>query len=139
MEKSLVLVKPDAMQRNLGCTVLSRFESKGLKLIALRMLHVDEALAKRHYAVHAGKPFFPGLITYITSYPILAAVYEGENAVDNIRKIMGATDPKKAEPGTIRHDFGLDIERNSVHGSDSKENAEKEISLFFAGRDVFGS
>jgi nucleoside-diphosphate kinase len=138
MEKSLVLVKPDAMERNLGCTVLSRFESKGLKLVALKMLHVDEALAKRHYAVHASKPFFSGLIKYITSYPILAAVFEGENAVENIRKIMGSTDPKKAEPGTIRRDFGLDIERNAIHGSDSKENAEKEINLFFTKKEIFG-
>ena len=138
MEKSLVLVKPDAMQRNLGCTILSRFEAKGLKLIALKMLHVDEALAKKHYAVHAEKSFFPGLITYITSYPILAAVYEGENAVENIRKIMGSTDPKKAEPGTIRRDFGLDIERNATHGSDSRENAEKEIALFFTKKEIFG-
>jgi nucleoside-diphosphate kinase len=137
MERSLVLVKPDAMQRNLGCTILSRFESKGLKLVALRMLHVDEALAKKHYAVHADKPFFAGLITFITSYPILAAVYKGENAVEEIRKTMGSTDPKKAQPGTVRHDFGLDIERNSVHGSDSRENAEKEISLFFAKKEIF--
>jgi nucleoside-diphosphate kinase len=138
MERSLVLVKPDAMQRNLGCTVLSRFEEKGMKLVALRMLRVDDALAKRHYAVHSAKPFFAGLITYITSYPILAAVYEGENAVEAIRKIMGSTDPKKAEAGTIRRDFGIDIERNSIHGSDSKENAEKEINLFFRKDQLFG-
>jgi nucleoside-diphosphate kinase len=137
MEKSLVLIKPDAMQRGLAGTIIGRLEAKGLKLVALRMLHMDEALAGRHYAIHADKPFFADLISYITSTPIIAVVFEGEGAVEVIRKTMGATDPAKAEPGTIRADFGTDIQRNAVHGSDSKETAEKEIGLFFTGGEVF--
>jgi nucleoside-diphosphate kinase len=131
MERTLVLVKPDAMERNLGGAILARVEAAGLKIVALRVLRVDEALAHKHYAVHAGKSFFKDLIEYITSYPIIAAVFEGKDAVAVARKIMGATDPKKAEPGTIRRDFGIDLQRNAVHGSDSAENAEVEINLFF--------
>ena len=137
MERSLVLIKPDAIQRRLGSTIISRLEEQGLKLLALKMLHLDKGLAGRHYAAHADKPFFKDLINYITSTPIIAVVFEGEGAVEVIRKIMGATDPAKAEPGTIRHDFGLDIQRNAVHGSDSIEAAEKEIKLFFAEDEIF--
>jgi len=137
MERSLVLIKPDGMQRGLGDTVISRLEERGLKLVALKMLHLDKALAEKHYAVHRDKPFFEGLINYITSAPIIAAVFEGEGAVELIRKLMGATDPAKAEIGTIRSDFGLDIERNTVHGSDSVETAEKEIKLFFTEDEIF--
>jgi nucleoside-diphosphate kinase len=137
MERTLILVKPDATQRNLGGSILARLEAAGLKLAALKMLQVDEALAHKHYAVHAGKPFFKDLIDYITSYPILAAVFQGNNAVEIARKTMGATDPKKADPGTIRRDYGMDIQRNSVHGSDSRENAEIEIKLYFSGKEIF--
>ena len=137
MERSLVLIKPDAMQRWLAGTIISRLEEKGLKLVALRMLHMDKALAERHYAIHADKSFFDDLISYITSTPIIAIVFEGEGAVEVIRKTMGATDPARAEPGTIRADFGTDIQRNAVHGSDSKETAEKEIGLFFTGGEIF--
>jgi len=137
MERSLVLIKPDAMQRGIAGTIISRLEGQGLKPVALRMLHLDKALAERHYAVHAGKPFFEDLISYITSTPIIAIVFEGEGAVEVIRKTMGATDPAKAEPGTIRADFGSDILRNVVHGSDSIETAEKEIQLFFDKDEVF--
>jgi nucleoside-diphosphate kinase len=137
MERSLVLIKPDAMQRGLAGTIISRLESAGLKLAALRMLHMDRELAERHYAIHKEKPFFEGLVKYITSAPIIASVFEGENAVEAIRKLMGATDPAKAEPGTIRGDFGVNIEQNSVHGSDSVENAELEISLFFGEDEIF--
>ena len=137
MERSLVLIKPDGMQRGLGGTIIGRLEKRGLKLAALKMLHMDKALAKKHYAVHRDKPFFEGLVDYITTAPIIAAVFEGEGAVELIRKIMGATDPAKAEAGTIRRDFGLDIERNAVHGSDSVETAEKEIKLFFAEDEIF--
>ena len=136
MERTLILVKPDAMERNLGGAILARLEASGLKITALKMLHVDEALAHKHYAVHTGKPFFKDLITYITSYPIIAAVFEGKNAVEVARKTMGSTDPKKAEAGTIRRDFGIDIQRNSVHGSDSRENAEIEIGLYFSPREI---
>ncbi len=137
MEKSLVLIKPDAIQRGLAGTIIARLEKRGLKLVALKMLHMDKALAKRHYAIHTGKPFFERLVNYISSTPIIAAVFEGEGAVAVIRKLMGATDPAKAEAGTIRSDFGLDIERNVVHGSDSVETAEGEIKLFFSEKEIF--
>ncbi len=137
MERSLVLIKPDAIQRSLGGTIISRLEGQGLKLVALKMLQMDKALAKRHYAIHTDKPFFADLISYITATPIIAIVFEGNRAVEVIRKIMGATDPAKAEAGTIRHDFGLDIQQNAVHGSDSIETAEKEIKLFFAEDEIF--
>jgi nucleoside-diphosphate kinase len=137
MERTLILVKPDATQRNLGGAILQRLEAAGLRLVALKMLRVDEKLANKHYAVHAGKPFFNDLIAYITSYPIIAAVFEADNAVELARKTMGSTDPKKADAGTIRKDFGLDIQRNSVHGSDSRENAAFEISLYFSPKEIF--
>ena len=137
MERSLVLIKPDAIQRRLGCTIIGRLEGQGLKVVALKMLHLDRALAGRHYGIHAGKPFFEDLIEYITSTPIIAAVFEGDGAVEAIRKAMGATDPAKAEAGTIRADFGLDIQQNAVHGSDAVETAEKEIELFFGGDEIF--
>jgi len=137
MERSLVLVKPDAMQRGLAGTIINRFEEVGLKLIALKMLHMDRTLAERHYAIHKDKPFFENLVTYITSSPIVAVVFEGENAVEVIRKAMGVTDPSRAETGTIRGDYGLDIERNSTHGSDSRENANGEIRLFFDENEIF--
>jgi nucleoside-diphosphate kinase len=137
MERSLVLIKPDAMQRGLAGTIIGRLEQQGLKLVALKLLHLDKALAKKHYAIHSDKPFFDRLVNYITSTPIIAAVFEGEGAVELIRKIMGTTDPAKAEAGTIRGDLGLDIERNTVHGSDSVETAEKEIKLFFTEDEIF--
>jgi len=137
MERSLVLIKPDAMLRGLTGTIISRLEGQGLKAVALKMLHLDKALAERHYAIHADKPFFEDLIRYIISTPIIAIVFEGEGAVEVIRKIMGVTDPAKAEPGTIRADFGSDIQRNVVHSSDSMETAEKEIGLFFAEDEIF--
>jgi nucleoside-diphosphate kinase len=135
MDRTLILVKPDAMERNLGGAILERLEKAGLKIVALRALKVDEALAKKHYAVHADKPFFKDLIAYITSYPIIAAVFEGPNAVEVARKALGATNPEKAEKGTIRKDFGLDLQRNSVHGSDSAANARIEINLYFTKKD----
>jgi nucleoside-diphosphate kinase len=137
MEKSLVLIKPDAMQRGLAGTIITRLEKQGLKLVAIRMLHLDKTLARQHYAIHKDKPFFNDLVDYISSTPIVAAVFEGEGAIAVIRKTMGATDPAKAEAGTIRGDFGLDIEHNSVHGSDSVETAEKEIKLFFSEDEIF--
>ena len=137
MERSLVLIKPDAMQRGLAGTVIGLLEKQGLKLAALKMLHMDKALAQRHYAIRRDKPFFEGLVKYITSAPIVAVVLEGEGAVERIREAMGATDPARAEKGTIRGKFGLDIERNAVHSSDSVETAEKEISLFFSEDEIF--
>ncbi len=138
MESSLVLIKPDAIQRGLAGTIIERIERRGLRLVAMKMLHLDKALAEQHYAIHAGKPFFEGLVNYITSSPIIAVVFEGKRAVEIIRQTMGATDPAKAEAGSIRGDFGLDIGRNLVHGSDSVENAEKEINLFFSRDEIFG-
>ncbi len=137
MERSLVLIKPDAMHRRLAGTIISRLENQGLKLVALKMLHLDRALAERHYAIHRDKPFFADLVNYISSAPIIALVFEGKKAVEVIRKTMGATDPAQAEAGTIRGDFGLDIGRNTVHGSDSVETAEEEIRLFFAKDEMF--
>ena len=137
MERSLVLIKPDAMQRGLAGTILGRLEEQGLKLVALKMLRLDKSLAQRHYGIHRDKPFFNDLVDYISSAPIIAAVFEGEGTVGRIRKAMGATDPAKAEAGTIRGDFGLSIEHNTVHGSDSVETAEEEIKLFFTESEVF--
>jgi len=137
MERSLVLIKPDAIQRGLAGTILSRLEGQGLKLVALKMLRLDKQLAQRHYAIHKDKPFFDGLVNYISSAPIIAAVFEGERAGEVIRKIMGATDPANAEAGTIRGDFGLDIERNVIHGSDSVKTAHEEIKLFFSQDEFF--
>ncbi len=137
MEKSLVLIKPDAMERGLATEILSRLEGDELKLVALRMLHMDRVLAERHYAIHRDKPFFEDLVDYIISTPIVAAVFAGDNAIERIRELMGATDPAKAADGTVRKDFGLDIQRNSTHASDSPENAEKEIEIFFMKKDIF--
>ena len=137
MERSLVLIKPDAMERGLGGAIIGRLQQQGLKLLALKMLHMDEALAQRHYAIHEGKPFFEGLVRYITSTPIIASVFEGENAVDTIRQAMGTTDPAKAEAGTIRADYGLDIQRNATHASDAPETARVEIALFFTEDELF--
>jgi len=137
MERSLVLIKPDAMERNLGGTIIARLEEQGFRIAAMKMVHLDKALAQRHYAIHEDKPFFDNLVDYISSAPIIALVLEGKNAVEAIRNAMGATDPAKSEPGTIRGDFGLDIRNNTVHGSDSVENAEKEIRLFFTEDEIF--
>jgi nucleoside-diphosphate kinase len=136
MERTLVLVKPDGVQRGLVGEIISRFERTGLKLVALKMLQMDKQMAVQHYAIHQGKPFFEGLVSFITSSPLIAAVFEGENAVEVVRKTMGATDPVKASPGTIRGDLALDIGRNVVHGSDSIENAQKEIGLFFSPEEI---
>jgi nucleoside-diphosphate kinase len=139
MERSLVLVKPDAMKRNLGCRIISRLEEAGARLVAVKVIHMDRKLAERHYAVHKGKPFFPGLINYITSTPVIAAVFQAENAIELIRKTMGPTDPAKAPKGTIRGDFGLNIEQNSIHGSDSVKTAEYEIAIYFREDEIFST
>ena len=137
MEKSLVLIKPFAMSRGFATIILSRMEVADLKLIALKLLKMDKPLAEKHYAVHKDKPFYPELIDYITSGPIVAAVFEGEDAVRRIRLLMGATDPAKADDGTIRKEFGTDIRRNATHASDSPETAEKEINLFFSREEIY--
>ena len=137
MERSLVLIKPDAIQRGLAGEIISRLERKGLKIVALKMLHMDKNLAQRHYAIHKGKAFFDDLVSFITSSPLIAIVFQGKNAVEIIRQMMGETDPAKAHSGTIRGDFGIDIGHNLIHGSDSLENASKEIDLFFSAEEIF--
>ncbi len=136
MEKTLILVKPDGVQRCLAGEILSRLEKRGLKIVALKMLRMDRALAEKHYAVHREKPFFTDLVNFITSGPIVAAVLEGEKAVESSRQTMGATDPKKAAPGTIRADLGINMEHNLIHGSDSAENAATEIAIFFRPEEI---
>ncbi len=131
MERTLVLIKPDAMQRGLAGETLTRLERRGLRIVAMRLFQMDEALARRHYAEHEGKPFYEGLLSFITSCPIIAAVVEGINAVEVVRKTMGATNPAAAEPGTIRGDLALETSRNLIHGSDSLEAAQREIALCF--------
>jgi len=131
LEQTLILLKPDAVQRGLAGAILARLEGRGLKIVAMRMLHMDQALARRHYAPHVDKPFYPGLERFITSGPIVAAVLEGPGAVDLVRTTMGATAPAKAAPGTIRGDLAVDIGRNLIHGSDSPESAKSEIALYF--------
>ena len=134
MERTLVLIKPDAMQRGLAFEILQRFERRGLKLAALRLVHADQAIAFEHYAEHVGKGFYDGLIAYITACPIIAAVFEGTNAVAACRQTMGATKPVEAAPGTIRHDFGLEIGRNLVHGSANLDDAAREVEIWFRGQ-----
>ena len=143
MEKTLVLVKPDGVQRGLIGEVISRLERRGLRLVAAKFMQVSLELAEKHYAIHKGKPFFEGLIRYITSTPVMAMVWEGPKAVAGVRQTMGATIPTEAAPGTLRHDFALEIGRNLTHASDSPENGETEASLWFQpdemvawGRDI---
>jgi len=138
MERSLVIIKPDAIQRGLAGEIISRLENKGLKIVAVKMLCMDKALAQRHYAVHKDKPFFNELVDFITSGPVIAMVLQDDDAVKVIRQTMGETDPAKAIPGTIRGDFGGDISRNLIHGSDSVENARSEIALFFSAEEIVG-
>ena len=131
MERTLIIVKPDAMQRGLIGAILSRLEARGLKLVGLKLIAIEEALARRHYAEHEGKPFFPGLVSYITSSPVVVGVLEGRQAVAVVRNTVGATNPVAAAPGTIRGDWGLEIGRNLIHASDSAETADREVALFF--------
>mgnify|MGYP001216251588 CR=1 FL=1 len=132
MERTLILVKPDGIQRGLAFDVLARLERRGLKIVGLKLMQVPVALAERHYAEHLGKPFYPGLIDYITSSPIIAAVFEGPHAIVAARATLGKTSPAAAEAGTIRGDLGLETGRNLVHGSDGPESALREVALFFA-------
>ncbi len=131
MERTFVLVKPDGVQRGLIGEVTARLERRGLKLVAAKFLQVSRELAEQHYAVHKGKPFYEGLVKYITSAPVMAMVWEGPNAVAAVRQTMGATRPTEAAPGTVRHDFALTIGRNLTHASDSPENGQAEIALWF--------
>ncbi|PJB51266.1 MAG: nucleoside-diphosphate kinase [Chloroflexi bacterium CG_4_9_14_3_um_filter_45_9] len=136
MERSLVLIKPDAIQRGLAGEIISRLERKGLTIVAMKMLQMDKSLAQRHYAIHKDKPFFTELVDFIISSPIIAIVFQGRDAVALVRQMMGETNPAKASPGTIRGDLGINITHNLIHGSDSPENASQEISLFFSGEEI---
>ena len=131
MERSLVLVKPDGVQRALIGEVISRLERRGLRLVAAKFMRVSRELADTHYAIHQGKPFYDGLISYITSAPVMAMAWEGPNAVAAIRQTMGATRPTEAAPGSLRHDFALEVGRNLTHASDTPENGASEVALWF--------
>jgi nucleoside-diphosphate kinase len=131
MDRTLILVKPDAFARGLTGEIIARFERKGLRIAALRRLQVDQELARRHYAEHEGKPFFGELVDFITSGPLVAMVLEGHEAVRAARQVIGATNPLEAAPGSIRGDFALQVGQNLVHGSDSDESAQREAELFF--------
>ena len=131
MERTCLMVKPDGVQRGLCGEIVSRFEKKGLKLVAMKLMVIPKEVAENHYGEHKGKPFFPSLISYITSGPVLAMVWEGEDAVSVCRNMMGKTNPKESAPGTIRGDYGMQVGMNIIHGSDSVESAEREISIFF--------
>ena len=131
MERTLVLVKPDGVQRGLIGEVIARLERRGLRLAAAKFIAVGLELAETHYGIHKGKPFYDGLISYITSSPVMAMVWEGPNAVAAVRQTMGATRPTEAAPGSLRHDFALEIGRNLTHASDTVENGEKEVALWF--------
>jgi nucleoside-diphosphate kinase len=131
MERTLILVKPDAFARSLTGEIIARFERKGLRLAALRQLRMERELAERHYAEHEGKPFYGELVDFITSGPLVAMVLEGENAVAAARQVIGATNPVEASPGSIRGDFAISVGQNMVHGSDSAESATREVGLFF--------
>ncbi len=136
MERTFVMVKPDGVQRGLVGEVVSRLERRGLKIVAMKMMHIPRELASRHYEQHKNKAFFNDLISFITSGPVVAMVVEGKNCVAVTRKLMGATDPADAEAGTIRGSLAMDISYNVVHGSDSIESAEREISLFFEPQEI---
>jgi nucleoside-diphosphate kinase len=131
LERTLVLAKPDAVQRGLIGTIMGRLEQRGLRLVGAKFLRVGRTLAEEHYAIHKGKPFYDGLIDYITSAPVMAMVWEGPNAIAAVRQTMGATRPTEAAPGSIRHDFGLEVGRNLTHASDAAETAVSEVKLWF--------
>jgi len=137
MEKTLSIIKPDAVAKNVLGKILDRFESSGLKIVAVKMLHLDQDMAEGFYAEHKGKPFFDKLINFMTSGPVLVQVLSGENAIKTNRELMGNTNPEEAASGTIRSDFAESIDANAVHGSDSSESAEREISYFFTESEIF--
>ncbi len=136
MERTLIIVKPDAVQRGLTGEIIARFERRGLRIIGMKFMQVSRELAEKHYSDHAGKPFFAGLVDYITASPVVVIALEGTNAIAAARKTIGSTKPQEAEAGTIRGDLGLEIGRNLVHGSDSPENGVKEVANFFTDADL---
>lgn len=138
LERTFLAVKPDGVQRKLVGEIVRRYESKGFTLVGLKLMKVSRSLAEQHYAEHKEKPFFPGLVDFITSGPVVAMVWEGKGVVASARKIIGATNPLNSEPGTIRGDFGVDVGRNIIHGSDAVETAQREISLWFKEEELVG-
>ena len=136
LERTLVLVKPDGVQRGLVGTIIGKFEATGMKIVGMKLMHVSDTLAQRHYAEHEGKPFYAGLVDYITSAPVVAFCLEGPDAIAITRKLMGATNPSDAPPGTIRGDFGVEISRNLVHGSANEGDAAREVGLFFSDEEL---
>ncbi len=136
MERTLVIIKPDAVQRGLVGSILTRLERRGLRFAAMKLIQITPELAARHYQVHKGKPFYKGLVEFIISGPVVVAVIEGTDAIDTVRKTMGATNPAQSEPGTIRADYALEIGRNLVHGSDGADTAAYEIPLFFTEDEI---
>lgn len=136
MERTFLAIKPDGVQRGLVGEIIGRFEAKGFKLVGMKMMTASRELAEKHYEVHKERPFFPGLVNFITSSPVVAMVWEGEGVVASARKIIGATNPLNAEPGTIRGDFGINVGRNIIHGSDAIETARVEISLWFKEQEL---
>jgi len=136
LERTLIIIKPDAVQRGLIGEIITRFERRGLRIAAMKLIHIDKALAERHYAIHKGKPFYDPLIQYITSSPVVVMALEGNDAIEIARRTMGATKPAEAAPGTIRADFGMEIGRNLVHGSDGPDTAAIEVPLFFPGEEI---
>lgn len=137
MERTFVMVKPDGVQRGLIGEIVRRFENRGLKVVGLKMLRIDESLAREHYRDHVNKPFFPSLLDFITTSPVVAIALEGNNIVQNVRTMMGALDPAQAVPGSIRGDLTNDKQLNIIHGSDKVENADREIALFFGDHELF--
>ncbi|MDX2229110.1 MAG: nucleoside-diphosphate kinase [Leptolyngbyaceae cyanobacterium bins.349] len=136
MERTFLAIKPDGVQRKLVGEIIRRFEAKGFTLVGLKLMSVSRELAETHYGVHKEKPFFPGLVNFITSGPVVAMVWEGKGVIASARKIIGATNPLNAEPGTLRGDFGVDVGRNIIHGSDAPETADQEIKLWFTEADL---
>jgi len=136
MERSLIILKPDAVQRGLIGPILTRLEQRGLKLAGLKLMRIDEQLARRHYAIHDGKPFFNGLVQYIISGPVVVAVITGNSVISIVRSTVGATNPAQAAPGTIRGDFAVETAQNLVHASDAPENGAKEVGLFFTEQEL---
>ncbi|WP_375328335.1 nucleoside-diphosphate kinase [Microcystis sp. BLCC-F210] len=136
MERTFLMIKPDGVQRNLVGEIIQRFEAKGFTLVGLKMMQVSSELAEKHYAVHKERPFFRSLVDFITSSPVVAMVWQGEGVIASARKIIGATNPLNAEPGTIRGDFGISVGRNLIHGSDSPDTAKDEVSLWFSDTEL---
>jgi len=136
IERTFSMIKPDAVERGLTGQVIARLEAKGLKVVAMRMIKIDNKRAKKLYEVHKGKPFYDGLIEYAMSDPVVTMILEGEDAVRRLRQVIGATDPSKAEPGTVRRDFGITVLKNVIHAADSPENAEREMRIFFKKSEI---